>query len=102
MSTLTQARATGLERNQPEYRRATLYAGAVRYEMARRAFDRGAISPEDKWAFELLPEEILGVSLMGQRSREKLLTLATLRTLCSRWGTTSLLAAGAERAQLFG
>lgn len=32
-----------------------------RNELARRLFDAGAISPEDDWTFELLPEEILGL-----------------------------------------
>jgi hypothetical protein len=29
--------------------------------LAKRLFDNGAISPEDDWTFELIPEEILGV-----------------------------------------
>ena len=33
----------------------------VRNELSRRLFDKGAISPEDDWTFELIPEEILGV-----------------------------------------
>jgi hypothetical protein len=33
----------------------------VRNELAKRLFDKGAISPEDDWTFELLPEEILGL-----------------------------------------
>ena len=33
----------------------------ARNELAKRLFDRGAISPEDDWTFELLPEEILGL-----------------------------------------
>jgi hypothetical protein len=32
-----------------------------RNELSRRLFDAGAISPEDDWTFELLPEEILGL-----------------------------------------
>jgi hypothetical protein len=32
-----------------------------RNELAKRLFDKGAISPEDDWTFELLPEEILGL-----------------------------------------
>ena len=33
----------------------------ARNELAKRLFDTGAISPEDDWTFELLPEEILGL-----------------------------------------
>jgi len=33
----------------------------ARNELAKRLFDSGAISPEDNWTFELLPEEILGL-----------------------------------------
>jgi hypothetical protein len=33
----------------------------VRNELAKRLFDKGAISPEDDWTFELIPEEILGL-----------------------------------------
>ena len=33
----------------------------VRNELAKRLFDKGAISPEDDWTFELIPEEILGI-----------------------------------------
>jgi hypothetical protein len=33
----------------------------ARNELAKRLFDKGAISPEDDWIFELIPEEILGV-----------------------------------------
>jgi hypothetical protein len=33
----------------------------VRNELAKRLFDRGAISPEDDWTFELIPHEILGL-----------------------------------------
>ena len=33
----------------------------ARNELAKRLFDKGAISPEDDWTFELIPEEILGV-----------------------------------------
>lgn len=33
----------------------------ARNELAKRLFDGGAISPEDDWNFELLPEEILGL-----------------------------------------
>jgi hypothetical protein len=33
----------------------------VRNEMAKRLFDKGAISPEDDWTFELIPQEILGL-----------------------------------------
>lgn len=32
-----------------------------RNDLAKRLFDAGAISPEDNWTFELLPEEILGL-----------------------------------------
>jgi peptidoglycan hydrolase-like protein with peptidoglycan-binding domain len=33
----------------------------ARNELAKRLFDKGTISPEDDWTFELIPEEILGV-----------------------------------------
>jgi len=33
----------------------------VRNELAKRLFDKGAISPEDGWTFELIPQEILGL-----------------------------------------
>jgi hypothetical protein len=33
----------------------------ARNELAKRLFDKGAISPEDNWTFELIPEEILGL-----------------------------------------
>jgi hypothetical protein len=33
----------------------------VRNELAKRLFDKGAISPEDDWTFELIPQEILGL-----------------------------------------
>ena len=33
----------------------------ARNELAKRLFDKGAISPEDDWTFELIPEEILGL-----------------------------------------
>jgi receptor-binding and translocation channel-forming TcA subunit of Tc toxin len=33
----------------------------ARNELAKRLFDKGEISPEDDWTFELIPEEILGV-----------------------------------------
>ena len=33
----------------------------ARNELARRLFNEGAISPEDDWTFELIPQEILGV-----------------------------------------
>jgi hypothetical protein len=33
----------------------------ARNELAKRLFNEGAISPEDDWTFELIPEEILGV-----------------------------------------
>ena len=33
----------------------------VRNRLARRLFDKGPISPEDDWTFELIPEEVLGV-----------------------------------------
>jgi hypothetical protein len=33
----------------------------VRNELSKRLFDKGAISPEDEWTFELIPEEILGL-----------------------------------------
>jgi hypothetical protein len=33
----------------------------ARNELATRLFDAGALSPEDDWTFELLPEEILGL-----------------------------------------
>jgi hypothetical protein len=33
----------------------------VRNELAKRLFDKGAISPEDDWTFELIPHEILGL-----------------------------------------
>jgi hypothetical protein len=33
----------------------------ARNELAKRLFDTGAISPEDDWTFELIPEEILGL-----------------------------------------
>jgi hypothetical protein len=32
-----------------------------RNELAKRMFDKGAISPEDDWTFELIPQEILGL-----------------------------------------
>jgi hypothetical protein len=33
----------------------------ARNELTKRLFDKGAISPEDNWTFELIPEEILGL-----------------------------------------
>jgi Tc toxin complex TcA C-terminal TcB-binding domain/PKD domain len=33
----------------------------VRNELAKRLFDKGAISPEDDWTFELIAQEILGL-----------------------------------------
>ena len=33
----------------------------ARNELAKRLFDKGTISPEDDWTFELIPEEILGL-----------------------------------------
>jgi peptidoglycan hydrolase-like protein with peptidoglycan-binding domain len=33
----------------------------ARNELARRMFDKGAISSEDEWTFELIPQEILGL-----------------------------------------
>ena len=33
----------------------------IRNELAKRLFDKGEISPEDDWTFELIPEEILGL-----------------------------------------
>ena len=33
----------------------------ARNELAKRLFGKGAISPEDDWTFELIPEEILGL-----------------------------------------
>ena len=33
----------------------------ARNELAKRLFGKGAISPEDDWTFELIPQEILGL-----------------------------------------
>jgi hypothetical protein len=33
----------------------------ARNELAKRLFDKGPISPEDDWTFELIPQEILGI-----------------------------------------
>jgi hypothetical protein len=33
----------------------------ARNELAKRLFGEGAISPEDDWTFELIPQEILGL-----------------------------------------
>jgi hypothetical protein len=33
----------------------------ARNELAKRLFDKGAISPEDDWTFELIPHEIMGL-----------------------------------------
>jgi hypothetical protein len=33
----------------------------ARNELVKRLFDKGAISPEDDWTFELIPQEILGL-----------------------------------------
>ena len=44
----------------------------VRNELAKRLFGKGAISPEDDWTFELIPQEILGLPAGTAVSAEEL------------------------------
>jgi hypothetical protein len=48
------------DQNGNEIRRGTTPL-PIRNELAKRLFDKGEISPEDDWTFELIPEEILGL-----------------------------------------
>jgi hypothetical protein len=44
----------------------------ARNELAERLFDKGPITPDDDWAFELIPQEILGVPAGTAIGREEL------------------------------
>jgi hypothetical protein len=44
----------------------------ARNELAKRLFDKGAISPEDDWTFELIPEEVLGLPAGTANGAEEL------------------------------